>query len=110
MGLHRACMLDLERRKHLWLRVFSVSSPHWHCLQNVQELWNLYDLLFLFLGGKICIASNLFLNGLIQTLLSFIKIVLAMYYKSVLNSGPFFGDILRPFFNNALCKSSSFNM
>ena len=48
-------------------------------------------------GCNFCIAYNLFLNGLTQTLLSFIKIVLPMYCKSVLNSWHFFGDISRPF-------------
>ena len=45
-----------------------------------------------------CIASSLFLNGLTQTLLSFIKFMLPMYCTFVLNNWNFFGDILRQFF------------
>ena len=37
-------------------------------------------------GFKFCIALSLFLNGLMQTLLSFIKIVFPMYYRSILNN------------------------
>ena len=62
-------------------------------------------------GCNFCIASSLFLSGFMQTLLSFIKqIVLPMYYKFVLNSWHFFGEILRPFFNNAFSKSSNLVM
>ena len=57
-------------------------------------------------GCNFYVASNLFLNGLTQTALSFIKIMLPMYCKSVLNNWHFFGDIVRPFFNNAFSKSS----
>ena len=63
--------------------------------------------IFTVVGGcNFCIASSLFLNGLMQILLSFIKIMLPMYCKFVLNNWHFFGIILRPFFNNAFSKSS----
>ena len=42
-------------------------------------------------GWNFCIASNLLLNGLRQTLLSFMNIVLPMYGNSVLNNWHFFG-------------------
>ena len=61
-------------------------------------------------GCNLCIASNLFLNGLTHTLLSFINISLPMYCKFVLNNWHFFGDIFRPFFNNAFNRSSNFAM
>ena len=57
-----------------------------------------------------CIASNLLLNGLTQTFLSFINIVFPMYCNSVLNNWHFFGDILRPFLRKAFSKSSNFAM
>ena len=61
-------------------------------------------------GCNLCIASNLFLSGLKQTVLSFINISLPMYCKFVLNNLHFFGDIFRPFFNNAFNRSSNFPM
>ena len=56
----------------------------------------------------ICTASNLLLNSLMQTLLSFMNTSLPMYCKFVLNNWHFLGDIFRPFFNNAFNKSSNF--
>ena len=53
-------------------------------------------------------ASNLLLNGLTQTLLSFVNIMFPIYCNSVLNSWNFFGDILRPFLSQAFNKSSHF--
>ena len=43
-----------------------------------------------------------------QTLLSFMNISLPMYCKFVINNWHFFGDIFKPFFNNAFSKSSNF--
>ena len=59
-------------------------------------------------GFNFCIASGLHLSGLMQTLLSFMKIVFPMYCKSVLNNWHFFRDILSQFFNKAVSKSSNF--
>ena len=42
-------------------------------------------------GWSFCIAFNLFLNGLMQTVLSLRNISLPMYWKFVLNNWHFFG-------------------
>ena len=55
-----------------------------------------------------CIASNLLHNGLTQTLLSFINIMLPIYCNSVLTTCHFFGEIFSPFFSKAFNKSSNF--
>ena len=59
-------------------------------------------------GCNFCMASSLFLKGLMQTLLSFMKVVFPIYCKPVLNNWYFFGEILSPFFNKAFSKSSNF--
>ena len=61
-------------------------------------------------GHNFCIASNLLLNGLMQTLLSCINIVLPMYCNSVLNNWYFFSDILSPLLNKAFNKASNLAM
>ena len=45
-------------------------------------------------GCNFCMASNLLLNSLMQTLLSSMNIVFPIYCNSVLNNWHFFGDIL----------------
>ena len=110
---------------------FYCSSPHMNCLpflvksyigfsnfcnsgQNILRKFTIPVKLlhpFAVVGGyNFCIASNLFLKGLTQTLLYFMKIVLPIYCNSVLNNWHFFGDILSPVFNKALSKSSNFAM
>ena len=61
-------------------------------------------------GCNFCIASNLFLKGLTQTLQSFMKTELPIYCNSVLRNWLSFRDILSLFFSNALSKSSNFAM
>ena len=61
-------------------------------------------------GCNFYIASNLLLNGLMQTLLSFMNIVLPIYCNSVLNNQHFFQKILSLFFSKAFNKSSNFAM
>ena len=82
-------------------RTYSGNSPF---LQNCLHPFTVAG------GWSFCIASNLLLNSLMQTLLSFMNISLPMYCKFVLNNWHYFGDIVSPFFNNAFSKSSSFAM
>ena len=75
-------------------------------LQNLPFLQSFYlHPLAVVDGCNFCMGSNLLLNGLMQTLLSFMNIVFPIYCNSVLNSWHFFGDILTSFFNNAFNKS-----
>ena len=61
-------------------------------------------------GCNFCMASNLLLNDLMQTLLSFMNIVLPLYCNCVLNNWHFFGEILSPFFSKAFNTSFYFAM
>ena len=60
-------------------------------------------------GFSFWIASIQLLNGLTHTLLFLINIVLPMYWRSVLNSWHFFGEIFKPFLHKAFHRSSSFS-
>ena len=59
-------------------------------------------------GCNFCMASNLLLDSLMQTLLSFMNIVFPIYCNSVLNNCYFLGDILCPLYKDAFNKSSNF--
>ena len=58
-------------------------------------------------GFNFNMVSTLFLNGLTQTFLSFINMMLPINCSSVLNNWHFLRDILSPFFSNAFNKSSN---
>ena len=61
-------------------------------------------------GCNFRIASNLLLKGCTHTLLFGINILLPIYCRLVLNNWHFFGEIFKPFCNNAFDKSPSLSM